>query len=99
MNLVVSLLDYLQKKGTKEEQKTPEGYCPNCWGYEEYGGHFYESVKNENFDAFNKESKVGWVQDYANKHLSGITMKRKDGMFICEKCKISYRQSDEHTAE
>jgi hypothetical protein len=31
-----------------DNNPVPEGYCPNCWGREEYGGKFYSAIKKEN---------------------------------------------------
>ena len=99
MNLVESFLNFLKKKGTPEELPAPEGLCPNCWGREEYGGHFYERVKQENLNVHSKESNVGWINAYANKHLAGIVLKRLGNgeTLFCEKCKVSYQHSDQHT--
>ncbi|BDS15516.1 hypothetical protein [Aureispira anguillae] len=99
MSLIQSLLNYLKKKNTAEEQKYPEGYCPNCWGRYEYGDHLYEAVQKENLDINTNESDVGWVQSYANKHFAGIALKRQGNgeELICPKCKTSYQHSDEHT--
>jgi hypothetical protein len=100
MTIVEALLNYLRPKENAEAIAAPEGLCPNCWGREEYGGHFYARVKQENLDVNSKESNVGWVQAYANKHLLGIALKRTGNgeELICEKCSTSYQHSDEHTA-
>lgn len=97
MTLIQSLLNFLEKKGTPEETPAPEGLCPNCWGREEYGGHFYERVKQEGLDVNSKDAKTGWINDYANKHLVGIALKDTDKgeELICQKCKVSYRRSDD----
>lgn len=99
MNLVSSIIDFFKKKGTPEAIAAPAGICPNCWGREEYGGHFYARIKQENLDVNNLASNVGWVQAYANKHLAGITLKRTGNgeALICETCKVSYQHADEHT--
>jgi hypothetical protein len=99
MSLVKSLINFLKKKDTSEELAAPEGICPNCWGREEYGGHFYERVKQENLNVHSKESNVGWINAYANKHLAGIALKRtgKGEELICQSCKVSYTHSDKHT--
>jgi len=34
---------------------------------------------------------VGWIQDYANKHLAGIELKQESDSLVCQKCKITYR--------
>lgn len=99
MDLVKSILDFLKKKDTDDAIAAPEAVCPNCWGREEYGGHFYERVVQENLNSNSRESNVGWINAYANKHLLGIVLKRKGTGedLICEKCKTSYTHSDEHT--
>ncbi len=99
MNLVKSLLNFLKKKDTPEEQPFPSGVCPNCWGREEYGGHFYERVVKENLNVNDKDPKVGWINDYANKHLKGIALKPSGNgeEMVCEKCNMSYKHSDKHT--
>ena len=97
MNLVESLISFLKGKGTQEEGMAPEGVCPNCWGREEYGGQFYERIKQENLDVNSKDSNVGWINAYANKHLLGITLKRAGNgeELICGKCKTSYQSTGE----
>ncbi len=93
MSLLNSLLDLLKKKQTLNENDIPEGVCPNCWGRAEYGGQFYDAVKNNNFDVNSKNPNVGWIQDYADKHLSSIQLKHEDDMLVCQKCKVTYRPS------
>ena len=99
MDLLQSLLSFLKKKDTPEALKAPEGLCPNCWGRDEYGGHFYERVKQENLDINSNDANVGWINAYANKNLKGIALRRTGNgeEMICDKCKISYQHSDEHT--
>lgn len=101
MNLTKSLLNFLKKKDTDEAQTAPEGICPNCWGRQEYGGQFYEKIKQENLDINSKESNVGWVSAYANKHLNGIALKRtgNGNKLICDKCNVSYQPSENHIDE
>ncbi len=79
------LFEFLNSKKKSTTTEAPEGYCPNCWGYQEYGGNFYEAVAKE------PAVEVGWVQNYADKHLSEIQLIEKDDMRICEKCKVTYR--------
>jgi len=96
MNIIESLLSFLKKDKSQEENATPEGMCPNCWGREEYGGKFYERVQQENLNVNSKESNVGWVSAYANKHLMGIALQRRnDGKeLVCQKCKTSFAAKD-----
>lgn len=91
MNIIQSLLSFIKGKESGTVQEAPEGFCPNCWGRYEYEGQFFEAVKNNNTDINSKNPNVGWVQDYANKHLSGIQLKQEDDQAVCQKCKISYK--------
>lgn len=91
MTLKKSLLEFLKKKQPPIENETPEGICPNCWGRQEYGGKFYEAVKNYNADVNEKNPNIGWVEDYANKHIKGIMLHEENEKLVCPKCKISYR--------
>ena len=91
MNIVESLINWLKRNKEPNTTDAPEGLCPNCWGRTEYGGQFYEAVRNENIDANTASTKVGWVQDYANKHLTAIQLKEEEGELVCSKCKVTYR--------
>lgn len=89
MSIVKRLLAFLNKENQKQcKEQTPEGFCPNCWGREEYGGKFYEaSLKN------GKE--LGWVQNYAKKYLREIALRKKGDVLACSNCKLTYRPIDE----
>lgn len=97
MDLIGSVKAFLAKENTKKVMSTPEGFCPNCWGREEYGGQFYNRVRQENLDINSRDSSAGWINAYANKHLMGIALKRKGNgnELICEHCKTSYQNSNE----
>ena len=99
MDIVKSLLNFIKKKDTPEETSIPEGLCSICWGYEEYGGNFYERVKQQNLDVNSKDDHVGWINEYANKHLSGIALKRQGNgnELICDKCKTTFQRGENHT--
>lgn len=85
------LLDHLQKRKTDAGEVVPEGFCPNCWGREEYGGKFYEAVELHHHDVKTPDPDVGWVQDYVDRYLAGIALEREDKGYVCKNCKVSYR--------
>ena len=88
----MKLLDYLKSilKAKKEIQTEPSGYCPNCWGRQEYGGKFYKAVKTEGINTENIEAKKGWIQAYAQKNLTGIELNKQDSKLICNNCRVAY---------
>ena len=91
MSFVESLLDYLKRNKKPVEDDAPDGLCPNCWGRQEYGGKFYEAVKNHGLDVNTKDTNVGWVKEYAEKHLQGIRLRQDDDKIACPSCKITYK--------
>ena len=92
MKLVQILFDFIRNKNASDiNNDTPDGLCPNCWGRNEYGGKFFEAVKTHHIDVNSKDDSIGWIQEYANKHLSAIELKREDDNLICQKCKLTYR--------
>ena len=94
MALIENLLNYLRKNKEIKFNTAPEGLCPNCWGRQEYGGNFYEAVKNHGLDVNTKYPEVGWIKDYAETHLKGIALQRNGDNLVCESCKISYRVAE-----
>lgn len=92
MNLIKSLVNYLKSNKEVNTEESPEGLCPNCWGRQEYGGNFYEAVKNHGLDVNTKQPEIGWIKDYAEKHLKGIRLETTDESMACPSCKISYRK-------
>ncbi len=86
-----SFLDFFKKNKSLSGEASPEGYCPNCWGRQEYGGEFYEAVRNYSHDVNAHDPHDGWVLDYAKKHLDGIQLVREDDHKVCQNCKVTYR--------
>lgn len=73
-----------------ERAKAPENLCPNCWGRQEYQGKFFEAVKREGIDTQNLTEKKGWVQAYAEQHLSGIELVKSEQHKTCASCGVKY---------
>ena len=93
MSLFNSIAKIFTNNPTPTAADVPEDFCPNCWGRNEYGGKFYEAMKNENVDINNVNEKKGWIQDYADKNLSMIQLKHTDTGAVCAKCKVTYTEA------
>jgi len=94
MNLVESLIAHLKKMVGNEPIEAPEGLCGNCWGRQEYSGKFYDAVKHHNLNISGNDLEIGWINDYAQKHLSTIVLHKHEGEEVCSSCKIGYVESD-----
>ncbi len=91
MNVFNKFLIFLKSKQESISSSTPEGLCPNCWGRQEYGNKFYKAMKTYDIDINTNDVQVGWIQDYFNKNLRGITLESKEDGLVCGNCKIKYK--------
>lgn len=95
MNVFASLSKLIKSiaSGQATKEITPEGFCPNCWGRQEYQGKFYEAIENNNIDINNISDKKGWIDAYASEFLSGIQLQpNKDNEMVCSMCKVGYTE-------
>lgn len=92
MTVFENIKTLLSRNENKHEQAAPDGFCPNCWGRQEYSGSFYDAVKMEGIDTQNIELKKGWIQAYAEKNLSGIELKPNDAGLVCHSCQMAYTE-------
>jgi len=70
----------------KNQMEVVDGYCPNCWGYQEYQGKIFSAAKKENVDLNNVGKIKGWIQAYAAKHFESIKLVKRNGMDTCPAC-------------
>ncbi|MEM7106530.1 MAG: hypothetical protein AAF502_25625 [Bacteroidota bacterium] len=91
MSVIEALISYFRR--TKANNEVPEGFCPNCWGKQEYEGKFLEALNNEKIDLNNIDNKKGWIQAYATRNFEGIKIDQSNDLFECPTCKLAYRPS------
>ena len=78
------------KKERAKTADTPEGYCPNCWGQQEYDGKVREVLMKKHVDLNNVESELGWIEAYFIENFEGIKVKDENGRKVCPACKNEY---------
>ena len=76
----------------KEETKdiAPEGYCPNCWGTQEYDNEIRELYKDKQVDVNNHEANYAFIQDFVVTHIDGIKLKRGNNSLECPTCRTNF---------
>jgi hypothetical protein len=92
MTIAQTLLKWLRASDQAPANYAPDGYCPNCWGRSEYAGNFYDAVKNNSVDVNSTSPNVGWIQEYAATHLSGIKLAPSNNDLVCPSCKVQYKK-------
>ncbi|GAA0743279.1 hypothetical protein [Gaetbulibacter jejuensis] len=88
MNTLKNILSFLNKTPQEKIGKTPEGFCPNCWGRQEYGGNFFKALKAEKLE--NLERKKGWITAYVERNLKHIQLQHKEKKQVCNVCFESF---------
>ena len=60
--------------GSSDPITPADGFCPNCWGRQEYQDQIIEAAEKQNVDLKNIDQKKGWIQAYAEKNLTGLKL-------------------------
>lgn len=86
-------MNFIKKlfQGHKQEAEInalTDGYCPNCWGDQEYDNLIREKYKDTQINVNNHEANYAFVQDFIVTHLNGIKLKSSVHGFECPTCKI-----------
>jgi hypothetical protein len=50
-----------------------------------------EAISHEHIDLNNVTEKKGWIQAYAAQNLVGIKLKKKENVYECQACKVTYK--------
>ncbi len=69
---------------TKKQIPVPAGYCPNCWGRQEYQNQIIEAAMSQKIDLNNVGKHKGWIQAYAERNLLGLQLDVSNGR--CKTC-------------
>lgn len=86
--------------GKKDPQKTlseatllEANVCPNCWGMQDYDNQFFELLEDQTKSNINhdKAHKKAFVQQFVEKHVTGIHLKKEGDKLQCPKCKGKYK--------
>lgn len=82
--------------GKKTEEVTSDlssGYCPNCWGDQEYDNIIREKYKDEQIDVNNHNANYAFVQDFIVTHLNGIKLKSTVHGTECPTCRVKFEKA------
>ena len=94
----MSLFNWFSKKKEADKIIMEEGFCPNCWGQQEYEGKFREAVRDNTKDILNGEpaAQQAFVQKFVSENLTGIRLKRDNDYLVCAGCNTKHHVGDGH---
>ena len=85
MNFIKQLFG---KNKQKETSELSQGYCPNCWGDQEYDNLIREKYEDAQINVNNHSANYAFVQDFIVTHMNGIKLKSTVKGTECPTCKI-----------
>ena len=87
--MIDKLLAFFKKPAKETKGMTPEGFCPNCWGEQEYDGKIRELYEDKQIDVNNHEANYAFIQEFMVTHLDGIKLKKGNNGYECPTCHVA----------
>lgn len=75
MDIIDNIVHYFQSDKKKEDNASPEGTCPVCWGFQEYDGKIRTLLKDRQKDINNHEDSYMIIQDFMKHNIDEIKLK------------------------
>ena len=88
MNTINKLIDHFKLSRNESKNKVPDGYCPNCWGIQEWDGKVRQMVEDKQIDVNNHEANYAFIQKFVVEQVDGIRL--KGAIHKCPNCLTNY---------
>ena len=88
--MIETLINFFKKTSNETKGKTPDEYCPNCWGKQEYDGVIRELYADKQIEVNNHNANYAFIQDFVITRISGIHLKKGNNSLECPTCKAKY---------
>jgi hypothetical protein len=86
MDLTKRLVEYFKKPVKETKYTPPQGYCPNCWGKQEYDHQIRKLYMDKQIDVNNHGANYSFIQNFVITYLDGIHLKKGNNGFECPTC-------------
>lgn len=85
--MIDKLIAHFKRPASETKSEQPEGYCPNCWGNQEYDSVVRKMYQDKQVDINNHKANYSFIQDFVVENLEGIHLKKGDNGYECPTCK------------
>ncbi len=86
--MIEDLIKFFKKPASESKGVTPQGYCPNCWGKQEYDNVIREMYKDKQIDVNNHAANYAFIQDFVINKIDGIHLKKGNNSMECPTCRL-----------
>ena len=88
--MIETIISFFKKPKEETKGKTPSGFCPNCWGSQEYDNKIREMYKDRQIGVNNHEANYAFIQNFVITYFDGIHLKKGNNSFECPTCHVKY---------
>lgn len=75
----------INNQDNNEEEPSPKGTCPMCWGHQQYDGKIRTVLKDKQIDVNNHKDSYMLIQEFMTQNIDGT--KLKEGIVMdCPNC-------------
>jgi hypothetical protein len=78
-------INHLENPNSREEDSSPRGACPNCWGRQQYDGKIRDMQKDKQIDVNNHKDSYMVIQEFVKTNIDGKKLKEGE-VEICPQC-------------
>ena len=89
--MIETLISFFKKRPEETINANPEGFCPNCWGNQEYDHTIREMYIDKQIDVNNHNANHAFIQDFVVNHVNGIKLKKGNNGMVCPTCKSEFQ--------
>jgi hypothetical protein len=86
--MIDTIINFFKKPASETKTQTPEGFCPNCWGSQEYDKVIREMYDDKQIDVNNKDANYAFIQKFVVEQLDGIHLKKGNTGMECPTCRL-----------
>ena len=87
--MIETLINFFKRPAGETKGETPEGFCPNCWGTQEYDNIIRELYEDKQIDVNNHAANHAFIKDFIVNKIDGIYLKKGKDSFECPTCRIN----------
>ena len=88
MKTIEKLVTFFRLSKSESQSQAPEGYCPNCWGIQEWDGKIRKMYEDKQIDVNNHEAHYAFIQEFVVNQIDGIRL--KGAIHKCPNCLTNY---------
>lgn len=85
--MIERLINFFKQPQAETNGKTPEGFCPNCWGHQEFDNKIRDMYADNQIDVNNYIANHTFIKEFVVNNLQGIKLVRGNNSFECPTCR------------